>query len=880
MNTMKIIIPIFVFLSFYIEISAQTINRGPYLQMVTTSSIYVQWRTTTSTNSRVWYGTSPNNLNQILSSGTNVTNHSILITGLTANTTYYYAVGNSSGQMAGGDENHYFKTSPPANANQTIRAWVLGNAGNDIDDQTEVRDAFYNYIGNNHIDLMLLLGDNAYDDGTDNEYQEHWFENMYEDRLINSVMWSAYGNRDANSADSETQTGPYYNIFNFPKNAQAGGVPSGTESYYSFDYGNIHFISIDSEDDDYYELGSPMLDWLADDINSTDKPWKVAIFHHPPYTGTGNNESNTHPNETAMRENVLPIIEAAGVDLVLSSHHHSYQRSFLINGHYDVSSTWNPTTMGIDLGDGREGGDGVYFKEDDNVGTVYIVAGSAGSVASDPCCYPAMYAAEQQLGSVALEVTDLQMDVKFINENSSIEDYFTIMKGSGEPTVNITYPSNNEYFASPQTITITADATDINGTISKVEFFIDNALIGIDFAAPYSRSWTIPEGGSTYEIKVVATDNSNLTATSIVNVEVGNAICVKVNLSANDAEQSASGSVSLTSGDLELVQESTIQKVGMRFTNLNIPQGATIVSATIQFTAESTSNINPCNLNIYAQAIDNAPVFTTGSNNISNRTKTNATVLWSPANWQTTGLAGPDQKTVDISPVIQEVVNRPGYTSSSAIVIIIEGTGRRNAVSFNGSSTAAPEICVDFNLNEPLPIELLDFSAHAIGNEIKLIWSTATEENNDFFTLERSVDGRSFQKIATIPGNGTTSEVNSYDYLDKNPETGVNYYRLKQTDYNGDFSYSPIVNARISDEKYFQVYPSIVNDMITVEKGLDHHEALTVKIHDLLGKTYQVFDFPANENKKEISMKHLASGTYFLSISDDKTKESFIFFKL
>ena len=121
MNT-KNLLPIIVFLlSFQYEINSQTINRGPYLQLVTTSSIHVHWRTTTDTNSKVWYGDAPNNLISTLSVPGDREDHVINITGLSANTTYYYAVGNDSGQLAGGDNDHHFKTSPSTSSNETIK---------------------------------------------------------------------------------------------------------------------------------------------------------------------------------------------------------------------------------------------------------------------------------------------------------------------------------------------------------------------------------------------------------------------------------------------------------------------------------------------------------------------------------------------------------------------------------------------------------------------------------------------------------------------------------------------------------------------------------------------------------------------------------------
>ena len=156
--------------------------------MGTPNSMNIKWRTNTSTSSKVWYGPSPTNLPFTATVNGSYTDHDVKVTGLAPNTVYYYAVGNSSGQLTQPSANHYFKTSPNPGTVQTIRTWVLGDCGTGDNNQRSVRDAFYNFNGSQHIDMILLLGDNAYEDGTDSEFQAAFFENMYEDRLINTVM--------------------------------------------------------------------------------------------------------------------------------------------------------------------------------------------------------------------------------------------------------------------------------------------------------------------------------------------------------------------------------------------------------------------------------------------------------------------------------------------------------------------------------------------------------------------------------------------------------------------------------------------------------------------------------------------------------------------
>ena len=124
------------------------------------------------------------------------------------------------------------------------------------------------------------------------------------------------GNHDGYTADSASQTGPYYDIFSLPRPGEAGGLASGTEAYYSFDYANIHFICLESFETNRSTSG-PMLTWLRNDLASTTQPWIVAFFHHPPYS-KGSHDSDTEIELKEMRQNALPILENAGVDLVLS----------------------------------------------------------------------------------------------------------------------------------------------------------------------------------------------------------------------------------------------------------------------------------------------------------------------------------------------------------------------------------------------------------------------------------------------------------------------------------------------------------------------------------------------------------------------------------
>ena len=201
-----------------------------------------------------------------------------------------------------------------------------------------------------------MLGDNAYSEGNDVEYQAAVFD-TYPQVLPRTVLWPTLGNHDGFTADSTTESGPYYDIFSLPRDGEAGGVASGTEAYYSFDYGNMHFICLDSYETDRSPDGA-MMTWLEADLAANDKGWVIAFWHHSPYS-KGERDSDTGRRSIALRQNAVPLLERYGVDLVLTGHSHSYERSYLIDGHYELSDTFTDA-MEKNPGDGSATGDGAY----------------------------------------------------------------------------------------------------------------------------------------------------------------------------------------------------------------------------------------------------------------------------------------------------------------------------------------------------------------------------------------------------------------------------------------------------------------------------------------------------------------------------------------
>lgn len=413
------------------------LTRGPYLQKGTPTNMLVCWRTSRAADSRVQFGLQPDALEWTVTDDALVTDHVIALTNLTPNTRYYYAVGTREGILAGGPD--YTFVTAPTNAKPT-RIWVLGDSGTAGQPGYEglaaaVRDAYYAYTGDRETDVWLMLGDDAYLSGTDAEFQIALFD-VYPTMLRRTPLWSCIGNHDVNPVGW-----PYLQIFHFPTNGEAGGVPSGSEKYYSFDYGNIHFVCLDSESSDRTPTG-PMWRWLEQDLAANTKDWLIAFWHSPPYSkGTHDSDSwDLSGQMLQMRQYFVPLLEDYGVDLVLGGHSHDYQRSYLLDGHYGYSTELLPSMI-KDSGSGRPGDTGAYRKSglgpQPHQGAVYVVAGSSGWVTQfipGLQQHPAMYITNRTLGSLVIDIYSNRLDAVFLRETGAIDDCFTILKGvSPEP---------------------------------------------------------------------------------------------------------------------------------------------------------------------------------------------------------------------------------------------------------------------------------------------------------------------------------------------------------------------------------------------------------------------------------------------------------------
>ncbi len=405
--------------------------RAPYLQTLTQDSVTVRWQTRENRMGVLKYGLQPDNLKYTLLTDSVGKVHSVTVHDLQPDTRYYYSTGDISGYKEPDPEYDWFHTMPEADSAKPTRIWVIGDSGQPGEVSLAVRDAMLNWVDENprtdneYINLWLSLGDLAYRSGSNEQFQAALFD-TYPHILRNQSLWPVYGNHDA-------RRWTYFKLFTLPEQGEAGGVASGTENYYSVDYGNIHLVMLDTTDSNL-NPGSDMLEWLKNDLALNTRQWLIAAFHHPPYS-KGTHDSDMKEDSSGrmhkVRKNVLPILEAAAVDLVLSGHSHMYERSHLMDCHYGDSTGFSDSNI---VSTGINGQHKEYRKPENNIahsGAVYVVAGSSSKVDSGQLNHPAMVVSMEEAGSLVIDVEGNRLTSRFINEAGEVKDEFSIQKQDG-----------------------------------------------------------------------------------------------------------------------------------------------------------------------------------------------------------------------------------------------------------------------------------------------------------------------------------------------------------------------------------------------------------------------------------------------------------------
>ncbi len=454
-----------------------TLTRGPYLQSGSETAITFRWRTSSACYGRVEVGPSVGSYTTatVDETGCATTEHIVRVTGLSTDTKYFYRIGTTTGTVLQGAADNFFLTSPAANTTRKIRVVAFGDCGRGNSSYQDQNLANYqSFLTANTIeapDAWLLMGDNAYSAGTDAEYTSNFFGIYGSTLLKNHKLYPSPGNHDYgnNTANKPSRSMPYHSIFTTPFNGESGGTASGKQNYYSFDLGNIHFLSLDAfgTESDGTEMGtngsSALKTWLTADLAANTKKWTIAYWHHPPYTKTSHN-SDTEGDLVAIRQNFITFLEQRGVDMIINGHSHGYERAYMLR---NFTGSWNSFNAGTHavLGTSSAAYDGTanscpytYNSSPANHGTMYVVAGSTGAsggvVAGDFDTQAFPFSVNDG-GVLYFEVEDNRLDAKMLRRNGEIFDRFTIIKDVNKNT------SYNVVVNTP--VTLTASWPEVPG---------------------------------------------------------------------------------------------------------------------------------------------------------------------------------------------------------------------------------------------------------------------------------------------------------------------------------------------------------------------------------------------------------------------------------
>jgi uncharacterized repeat protein (TIGR02543 family) len=578
--------------------------------------------------------------------------------------------------------------------------------------------------------LCINTGDFT-DNDTETEWQDEYFNPSYSNnvQMFREVPYAgARGNHETYGDNLMPK------FYRFPYYSDT--------FYYAYEYGPALIIVLDTEIS--ISSGSAQYNWLENQLQSTGKKWIFIACHRPGY------EAGTHSANNDIRYDVQDLCVQYGVDAVFAGHNHHYVRISQsgvqhittggggaplysydpgVTGFQAGSQTWHhcEVTIACDqltIKAKKWNGEilDVYTKTDSSIicGGVPeadftaspTIAGIGESVSftdistgsptswswSFPGGTPASGTAQNPSVTYAAEGTyDVTLTVTNA-EGSDVETktgYITVIENP--TTFTLTTAVSGEGTVSP------AGGTFTEGTAVNIE--------AVPSAGYVFNGWGGDLSGSTNPTTITMDADKHVNAAFIFSTG-GNYLPFPISSSSDDAEEDESDTTMyLVSTDLEMVDESgssdNRQLVGLRFTGLTIPKGVNITGAYIQFTCDD-DNTGSTSLTIKAEDTDNSPAFTSGPGNISGRTTTSASVSWSPPAWTTIGESGAAQQTPDISSLIQEVIDRPGYSYGNPVTIIITGSGEREAESYDG--TAAPVLYIKAESSTPQP-PVADFSA-------------------------------------------------------------------------------------------------------------------------------------------------------------------------
>jgi hypothetical protein len=514
--------------------------------------------------------------------------------------------------------------------------------------------------------LFLFLGD-VYETATPTENRNHYGISSM-DRPGQGTLWGVTADTTQPTVGNHEKTSiPAYQDY-----------WHGRPLFTSFSFGGVLFIDLNSSAN--MTAGKPQYNFAQNLLNGPNVPaCVVAVFHEPAVTGN----STIAANEVDMWK----LLANNGVDVVLNGHQHNMQEYKPLDANFNAGA---PDSHMVQLISGAGGhvlasvstkqpGARIAWSKGKTAGLLEMTLQGAanGGVANG-------------IGWQWQDVNGTDLHDGSVDCGGAVNHAPTVSAG---PDTNVTLPNQ---VALQGSVTDDGQPSPPGATTSSWSQVSGPGVA--TFTDPSSPTTTASfDTPGTYVLQLTG-DDSDLQTSDTVTVTAhaqGTIVTldVPVSVSSDDSEESA-GTVARSNPNLKIVLRSGVnQTVGLRFTGLSIPAGATIQTAYVQFeTAAATTG--SCSLTVQGQAADNPATFARTTNNISSRPRTAATVPWSPVQWPTVGAHLGPQQTPNLSAVVQEIVNRAGWASGNAMAFIITGTGVRTAQSFDG--TFAPVLHIEY----------------------------------------------------------------------------------------------------------------------------------------------------------------------------------------
>jgi Secretion system C-terminal sorting domain len=212
-------------------------------------------------------------------------------------------------------------------------------------------------------------------------------------------------------------------------------------------------------------------------------------------------------------------------------------------------------------------------------------------------------------------------------------------------------------------------------------------------------------------------------------------------------------------------------------------------------------------------------------------------------------------------------IGSDGTSSPGApTTITYSGCVKTLTITYRTGANAQPNPSIqlvsigDMNWNDPMPVNLLFFQTESQQTGVSLAWRTSEETNNSHFDVEHSTNAQSFEAIGRVGGQGNSDALNNYTFTHDSPRLGINYYRLKQVDFDGKFEYSRIESVYFDGSGSFRVYPNPTSDRLTVELPKDT-EVSKLELLDIVGRSLRQFN-----SREEVSLRSVPVGQYWLRV--------------